>query len=81
MFVEIDRETSGLRPRQDAYVHHVPQYTSGFHESMCGAVLSGRGDELIDLAKGNLFREDGEQSVSSDKEKKEWRLVCKPQSM
>src|SRR5713101_1818527 len=36
MFVAIDRETSGLRPRQDAYVHHVPQYTSGFHESMCG---------------------------------------------
>jgi len=41
-------------------------------------VLSGRGDELIDLAKGNLFREDDEQSVSNDKEKKEWRLVCKP---
>ena len=49
--------------------------------SLCAAVLSGRGNELIDLAKGNLFREDGEQSVSSDKEKKEWRLVCKPQSM
>ena len=25
MFVAIDRETSGLRPRQDAYVHPVPQ--------------------------------------------------------
>src|SRR5882724_6338147 len=35
MCVAVDLETSGLRPRQDAYVQHVPQYTSGFHESMC----------------------------------------------
>src|SRR5207302_2301629 len=54
MCVAVDLETSGLRPRQDAYVQHVPQYTSGFHESMCEgraavnlAALcprSGRGD-------------------------------------
>jgi len=42
MFVAIDRETSGLRPRQDAYVHPVPQYTSGFHESMCGGAQRAR---------------------------------------
>src|SRR5712692_1681133 len=35
MFVAVDLETSGLRPRQDSYVQHVPQYTSGSHESVC----------------------------------------------
>src|SRR5947208_16454519 len=39
MCVAVDRETSGLRPRQDSYVQHVPQYTSGSHESVC----EGRG--------------------------------------
>src|SRR5882672_5942005 len=31
VFGAVDLKTSRLRPRQDAYVHHVPQYTSGFH--------------------------------------------------
>src|SRR5215510_4700906 len=35
VFGAVDLKTSRLRPRQDAYVHHVPQYTSGFHESLC----------------------------------------------
>src|SRR5215510_12391178 len=35
VFGAVDLKTSRLRPRQDAYVHYVPQYTSGFHESLC----------------------------------------------
>jgi len=51
------------------------EYTSGIPRAMCGR-CSGRG-ETIDLATGNLFREDGDQSSVKGQREEEWS-GCKP---
>src|SRR4029450_3586328 len=48
--------------------------------SLCAAVLSGRGDELIDLAKGNLFREDGATITHSSRFARNPRRLTMPMS-
>jgi pyruvate dehydrogenase (quinone) len=39
-----------------AFAHEGPAQATGFGMFMIKAVLNGRGDEIIDLAKTNLWR-------------------------
>jgi pyruvate dehydrogenase (quinone) len=56
----LNRVTDSIRPPKELQWtpvrHEETAAFAGFGEFISNAVLSGRGDEIVDLAKVNLFR-------------------------